>query len=79
MWLVPCRRQALLPHIPSHLESITRVGSSPPSACLVEVPVYFKSTIAGIVESSTKSHGLWKTVPKRLGRSRKTEECRHPF
>lgn len=21
MWLVPCRRQALLPHIPPHLES----------------------------------------------------------
>lgn len=33
--------------------------------------------MAGIVDSLTRSHGLSRTVPKPLGRSRKAGRCRH--
>ena len=77
MWLVPCRRQALLPHILPHLESPKWDAQPKQSACLLELQVYFKSTIPGIVASQKKPPGLWTTVPKRLGRSRKAVLCRH--
>lgn len=73
MWLVPCRRQAA-PLTYTVVPRITREGcSSPSSECLLALPVYFKSTIAGNVDISRKSHGFWTSVPKRLGRSRKAD------